>query len=112
MRGAFLCVVLLAQAVALVSCSGGGATTMTFEEFQKKVQVLNGEAQGRAAVGLTVARVKEYLGPPFKQQMLNERWYFYYRVREGTVQIEVVPAGPGPYSDRTLLQGIAEVNLF
>ena len=98
MRAAFLCIIIVAQ-VALLGCSGSAGATMTFEELRQKILVDHCNAEwregGPVAGGKgTVDLVKERLGRPFKEQVLGDTIYLYYRVREGTAQIKVVGYNP------------------
>ena len=68
--------------VVLASCSGTGETGMSYEQFRQKVESLQ-----KGQVYRPLAKYRELLGQPEKEQEVKGDYILYYRVREGRVQI-------------------------
>jgi len=73
--------------LALLSLVLSGCSKPTYAELQQKVQALSNPGPGSRDV---VAKVKELLGAPYKEQAIGETYYLYYRVQEGRAQVVVV----------------------
>jgi len=68
----------------LASCSGPGETGLSYDQFRQKVESLQvGPGSGLRPL----AKYKEILGQPEKEQATPEQYILYYRVREGRAQV-------------------------
>lgn len=90
----------LVLVVVLASCSGTGETSLSYEQFRQKVgSVPAGRPDGPEKpgdlywYGWPLAKYKELLGQPEKEQATEGRYILYYRVREGRAQV-ILEGGP------------------
>jgi len=81
--------------VVFAGCSGTGETGMSYEQFRQKVEGLHSDGSSTGPVnkgdlnwyGWPIAKYKEALGQPEKEQATEGRYILYYRVREGRAQV-------------------------
>ena len=78
--------------VALAGCSAG-ETGLSYEVFRQKVESLQAEGSGPYMVHRPLAKYKELLGQPEKEQDVEGQYILYYRVREGRAQV-ILEGGP------------------
>lgn len=77
------------QTLALRKAVGVGSST-TFEELSQKCMKCNDEIATQGGKLWTLAEWKAHLGSPMKEQMLDSHYYLYYKVQEGTAQINLL----------------------
>jgi len=72
--------------IMLASCSGTGETGLSYEQFRQKVESIQVGPDNKLAYR-PLAKYKEILGQPEKEQATPGQYILYYRVREGRAQV-------------------------
>ena len=73
--------------VVLASCSGTGETGLSYEQFRQKLESHEKTSHSAGNYMQPLAKYKELLGHPEKEQATEEQYSLYYRVREGRAQV-------------------------